>query len=60
VRSTFGWIGTTNTLQAILLVFGMEDAVIEGSSIEPTELATIELLECLDDVLVRLVLLYFA
>jgi uncharacterized membrane protein YqhA len=54
------WIGTTNTLKAILLVFGVEDAVIEGSSIEPNELATIELLECLDDFLVGLAFLYFA
>jgi uncharacterized membrane protein YqhA len=54
------WIGTTNTINAILLVIGAEDAVVEGSSIEPTELATIELLECLDDFLVGLAFLYFA
>jgi len=54
------WIGTTNTIKAILLVAGAEDAVIEGSRIEPTELATIELLECLDDFLVGLAFLYFA
>jgi len=54
------WIGTTNTLKAILLVVGLEDSVIQGSSIEPTELATIELLECLDDFLVGLAFLYFA
>ena len=54
------WIGTTNTIKAILLVAGAEDAVIEGSHIEPTELATIELLECLDDFLVGLAFLYFA
>ena len=54
------WIGTTNTINAILLVVGAEDAVVEGSSVEPTELATIELLECLDDFLVGLAFLYFA
>ena len=54
------WIGTINTINAILLVIGAEDAVVEGSSIEPTELATIELLECLDDFLVGLAFLYFA
>lgn len=54
------WIGTVNTFKALLLVVGIEDAVREGSSIEPTELATIELLECLDDFLVGLAFLYFA
>ena len=54
------WIGTINTINAILLVVGAEDAVVEGSSVEPTELATIELLECLDDFLVGLAFLYFA
>ncbi|WP_204141202.1 YqhA family protein [Halomicronema sp. CCY15110] len=54
------WIGTTNTLQAVLLVLGMEEPVLEGSRIDPTELATIELLECLDDFLVGLAFLYFA
>jgi uncharacterized membrane protein YqhA len=53
-------IGTINTINAILLVIGAEDAVLEGSSVEPTELATIELLECLDDFLVGLAFLYFA
>ena len=38
----------------------MEAAVIEGSRIDPTELATIELLACLDDFLVGLAFLYFA
>lgn len=54
------WIGATNTINAILLVAGAKDAVVEGSRIEPTELATIELLECLDDFLVGLAFLYFA
>jgi uncharacterized membrane protein YqhA len=54
------WIGTTNTLHAILLVAGVEEAVVAGSSIDPAELATIELLECLDDFLVGLAFLYFA
>jgi uncharacterized membrane protein YqhA len=54
------WIGTTNTVKAILLVAGIEEAMIEGSSIDPAELATIELLECLDDFLVGLAFLYFA
>lgn len=54
------WIGTINTFKAILLVVGVEEAVREGSSIEPAELATIELLECLDDFLVGLAFLYFA
>lgn len=54
------WIGATNTINAILLVAGAEDVVVEGSRIEPTELATIELLECLDDFLVGLAFLYFA
>lgn len=54
------WIGTTNTINATLLVAGVQDTVIEGSRIEPTELATIELLECLDDFLVGLAFLYFA
>lgn len=54
------WIGTINTINAILLITSAEDAVVEGSSIEPTELATIELLECLDDFLVGLAFLYFA
>lgn len=54
------WIGTVNTFKAVLLLVGVEAAVREGSSIEPTELATIELLECLDDFLVGLAFLYFA
>lgn len=54
------WIGTVNTFKAVLLLVGVEEAVREGSSIEPTELATIELLECLDDFLVGLAFLYFA
>ena len=54
------WIGTVNTFKAILLVAGVEEAVIEGSRIDPAELATIELLECLDDFLVGLAFLYFA
>lgn len=54
------WIGTVNTVRAILLVAGVEEPVIEGSSIDPAELATIELLECLDDFLVGLAFLYFA
>ena len=54
------WIGTVNTVKVILLVVGFEQPVIEGSSVEPAELATIELLECLDDFLVGLAFLYFA
>lgn len=54
------WIGTVNTFKAILLVVGVEEAMLEKSSIQPTELATIELLECLDDFLVGLAFLYFA
>ncbi len=54
------WIGTTNTIQAILLVVGRSEAMVEGSRIEPSELVTIELLECLDHFLVGLVFLYFA
>ena len=54
------WIGATNTVKAILLVAGVEEAVMEGSRIDPSELATIELLECLDDFLVGLAFLYFA
>jgi uncharacterized membrane protein YqhA len=53
-------IGTVNTLKVIWLVLAMEEAVIEGSRIDPTELATIELLACLDDFLVGLAFLYFA
>lgn len=37
-----------------------EEAVIVRSRIDPAELATIELLECLDDFLVGLAFLYFA
>lgn len=54
------WIGTINTIKTVLLVAGVEEKVLEGSSIKPTELATIELLECLDDFLVGLAFLYFA
>lgn len=54
------WIGTVNTFKTILLVAGIEEIILEGSSIKPTELATIELLECLDDFLVGLAFLYFA
>lgn len=54
------WIGTVNTFKTILLVLGIEEAVVEGGRIDPTELATIELLECLDDFLVGLAFLYFA
>ncbi len=54
------WIGATNTVKAILLVAGVEEAVMAGSRIDPSELATIELLECLDDFLVGLAFLYFA
>lgn len=54
------WIGTTNTLKAILIVAGIEEAVLAGSSIDPAELATIELLESLDDFLVGLAFLFFA
>ena len=54
------WIGTINTFKTVLLVAGVEEKVIDGSSIKPTELATIELLECLDDFLVGLAFLYFA
>ena len=36
------------------------EAVIVRSRIDPAELATIELLECLDDFLVGLAFLYFA
>lgn len=54
------WIGTVNTFKVFLLVAGVEEAVLEKSSIQPTELATIELLECLDNFLVGLAFLYFA
>lgn len=54
------WIGTVNTLKAVLLVVNTEESVVEGSRISTTELATIELLECLDDFLVGLAFLYFA
>jgi uncharacterized membrane protein YqhA len=54
------WVGTINTFRAVLLVIGVKEAVMEKSSIEPTELATIELLECLDNFLVGLAFLYFA
>ena len=54
------WIGTSNTVSAILLVVNLEEATLAGTRIEPTELATIELLECLDDFLVGLAFLYFA
>jgi uncharacterized membrane protein YqhA len=54
------WIGTTNTIKVIMLVAGAEERIVKSSSIEPTELATIELLECLDDFLVGLAFLYFA
>ncbi len=54
------WIGTINTWKAFLLVIHAEEAVIEGSRISTTELATIELLECLDEFLVGLAFLYFA
>jgi len=54
------WIGTANTVKAVLLVLGIEEPVLEGTRIDPTELATIELLECLDDFLVGLAFLYFA
>ncbi|MEB3291234.1 MAG: YqhA family protein [Leptolyngbya sp.] len=54
------WIGTLNTIQAAILVVNAEEAVVEGSRISATELATIELLECLDEFLVGLAFLYFA
>lgn len=54
------WIGTLNTLKAAMLVVNAEEAVVEGSRISTTELATIELLECLDEFLVGLAFLYFA
>ena len=53
-------IGTVNTLKAVMLAINAEESVIEGSRISPTELATIELLECLDEFLVGLAFLYFA
>jgi uncharacterized membrane protein YqhA len=54
------WIGTVNTLKAVLLVIHAEESVVEGSRISTTELATLELLECLDSFLVGLAFLYFA
>ena len=54
------WIGTVNIFKAVLLVLGMAEPVLEGSRIDPSELTTIELLECLDDFLVGLAFLYFA
>ena len=54
------WIGTVNTLKAVLLVINAEESVVEGSRISTTELATLELLECLDSFLVGLAFLYFA
>jgi uncharacterized membrane protein YqhA len=54
------WIGTTNTIKVIMLIVGAEERAVKSGSIDPTELATIELLECLDDFLVGLAFLYFA
>jgi uncharacterized membrane protein YqhA len=54
------WIGSVNTLKAVLLVINAEESVVEGSRISTTELATLELLECLDSFLVGLAFLYFA
>ncbi len=54
------WIGTVNTLKAVLLVINAEESMVEGSRISTTELATLELLECLDSFLVGLAFLYFA
>ncbi|NEQ43951.1 MAG: YqhA family protein [Leptolyngbya sp. SIOISBB] len=54
------WIGTVNTFKVILLVGGLEEPFIESARLELTELATIELLECLDDFIVGLAFLYFA
>ncbi len=54
------WIGTSKTFKAVLLVAGVEEVALEGSRIDLNELATIELLECLDDFLVGLAFLYFA
>jgi len=54
------WIGTINTPKALLLVIKGEEAVVEGSRLSATELATIELLECLDNFLIGLAFLYFA
>ncbi len=54
------WIGTTNTVGAILIVAGVKEAVLAGSAIDPAELVTIELLESLDDFLVGLAFLFFA
>lgn len=54
------WIGSVNTLKVVLLVIKAEESVVEGSRVSTTELATIELLECLDDFLVGLAFLYFA
>ncbi len=54
------WIGTVNTLKSVLLVINAEESVVEGSRISTTELATLELLECLDSFLVGLAFLYFA
>ncbi len=54
------WIGTTNTVKTVLLVIQAEESVVEGSRVSSSELATIELLECLDDFLVGLAFLYFA
>ncbi len=53
-------IGTVNTLKAVMLAINAEESVVEGSRISTTELATIELLECLDEFLVGLAFLYFA
>ncbi|MFQ4135946.1 YqhA family protein [Nodosilinea sp. PGN35] len=54
------WIGSVNTLKAVLLVIKAEESIVEGSRISTTELATLELLECLDSFLVGLAFLYFA
>jgi uncharacterized membrane protein YqhA len=54
------WIGTVNTLKAVMLVFNTDEFVVEGSRISSTEMATIQLLECLDNFLVGLAFLYFA
>jgi uncharacterized membrane protein YqhA len=54
------WVGSQATLGAILILAGILDPVVDGSSVDPSDLATIQLLESLDDFLVGLVFLYFA
>jgi uncharacterized membrane protein YqhA len=52
------FIGTQNTLEAFLIVFNPTTELV--TSLKPTEEATLQLLESLDNFLVGLAFLYFA